>query len=117
MTNRRFSIDPYRPAQPAPPTPPTLRAANLEFEGYTETERAETRAHMEGLRQLRRRQADEKLGLETSAKSIADNPYENEASHRSRVVKPLTTVEQANKDFVAIQNSFLKRKRLKDLRI
>lgn len=110
MTNRRFPIDPYRPAQPAPPVPPTLRAANLEFEGYTETERAETRAHMESLRQLRMRQAEEKLRLEYVAETMAKSPYETEGTNRSRVVKPLTTVEQANKDFADIQNAFLKPK-------
>ena len=40
MTNRRFPIDPYRPAQPTRRAQPTVRPSRISLPGYTETERA-----------------------------------------------------------------------------
>ncbi len=106
MTNRRFPIDPYRPAQPTRRAQPTVRPSRISLPGYTEAERA--------IAEQKRKQlmiSRTALALSEGILRKKDTGEKGDIADKyttPTTTQPTITVEQAAQDFKDAQNAYIK---------
>ena len=106
MTNRRFPIDPYRPAQPTRRAHPTVRPSRISLPGYTEAERSIAEQKRKQLMISRTALALSEGILrkkDTGGKGDIADKYTTPTT-----TQPTITVEQAAQDFNDAQNAYIK---------